>query len=246
MFPLSAIAAIPSIFQGIQGITQMVKGKRDLNDLVRPEYEIPTAARQSLALARSAYADPRMPGESRAYDRIGGAYSNYLRASRDAGGGSGLAGLAMAQANTNAAYGDLATQSANNQRQDQQNLMSNLSNYANYQDQQFQLNKFAPYAQKYNEAREMIGAGQQNTFGALNGLSSIGMQMLGGQRTPIDSSTISSAQQSAQTGISQDAFLNAAARLAKQGAISNYKAGQAAGMTPADMLNAYRNYKTGQ
>jgi hypothetical protein len=238
--PLAALAAIPSIFQGVQGITQMAKGKRGMDALERPTYEIPTAARQSLALSKAAFGDSRMPGENRQLDRIGLSYSNYLRGARDTG--NGLAGLAMAQANTNNAYGDLATQSAAHQDRDRQGLMSNLSNYAQYQDQAWQMNKFSPYKDQYNEYREMIGAGQQNTYGALNGLSSIGMQYLAGQPKPIDASQVANANASADVSMGQDQFLRAAARLAQGAAKQGMKTAQAAypGMTAAQLMNAYK------
>lgn len=222
MFPLAAIAAIPSIFQSIQGISQMIGGKKQLNNLERPVYEIPDAAKQSLALASSAFADPRMPGESQAYSRIGSAYSNYLRSAGETS--NSLGGLASAQANTNRAYGDLATQSAAHQEGDRSRLMSNLGTYAQYQDAQWQMNKFSPYADAYNEGRERIGAGQQNLFGGLNGLSSIGMQFLAGRNAkPIDPAAISSATTSAKTSLDQDAFLAAAQRYMLQSSKPGYK-----------------------
>ena len=47
---------------------------------------------------------------------------------------------------------------------------------AKYRDTAWQLNEFAPYMDKYNEAREQIGAGQQNVFSALDSLSALGVQ----------------------------------------------------------------------
>lgn len=200
----------------------MIGGKKQLDGLTRPIYEIPTAAKQSLALASQAFGDPKMPGESQAYSRIGTAYSNYLRSAGDTS--NSLGGLASAQANTNRAYNDLAVSSANHQEGDRARLMSNLGTYAQYQDAQFQMNQYAPYADKYNEGRERIGAGQQNLFGGLNGLSSVAMQFLAGKNAkPIDPAAISDATQSAQNSLGQDAFLKAAQRYMLQSSKPGYK-----------------------
>lgn len=239
MFPLAVLGALPSVFQSIQGISQMVNGRRQLNGLQRPTYEIPTAVRQQLALAQAAYADPKMPGENQAYNRVGAAYSNLLRAGRD--GGNPGAMLAMAQANANRGYNDLATQSAQYQRQDQQNLMSNLGNYAQYQDQAWQQNKFAPYVDQYNEGRERIGAGRQNLFGGLNGMASVGMQMLAARQQsakPVDAAQIQNATGEAQTSSLQDQYLQTVQRM-MQGGLNT--AQKATGMNPAQMMSAYQN-----
>lgn len=240
MLPLAALAAIPSIFQGVQGITQMINGKKKLAGLERPTYEIPTAVRQQLALSRQAFADPMMPGEGRANSQIGASYSQGIRAAR--GTGNSMAGIAMMQANANDAYGNLATTSAQFQEQDRANLMSNLGTYASYQDQQWQQNKFAPYMDKYNEGREQIGAGQQNTFGSLNGLASVGMQYLSAQQMakPVDRAQVQGANGDAQTSSLQNQFLSSAARLAK-GGINKTMQSSFPGMTPAQLMAAYRN-----
>lgn len=240
MLPLAALAAIPSIMQGVQGITQMINGKKKLAGLERPTYEIPTAVRQQLALSRQAFADPMMPGEGRANSQIGASYSQGIRAAR--GTGNSMAGIAMMQANANDAYGNLATTSAQFQEQDRANLMSNLGTYGAYQDQQWQQNKFSPYMDKYNEGREQIGAGQQNTFGALNGLASVGMQYLSAQQMakPVDRAQVQGANGDAQTSSLQNKFLSSAARLAK-GGINKTMQSSFPGMTPAQLMAAYRN-----
>lgn len=205
------IAALPSIYQMITGMQQAASGKRILSNLERPTYEIPGAAKQSLAVSEAMYADPRMPGQSRTESQIGQTLANYNRAARETS--NPLAGLAMAQANANRGYNDLATQSAAYQRQDQQNLQQNLGQYAQYQDQKWQMNKFAPYNEKYNEGREMIGASQQNQFGAANGLSSVLMQMIMPQK-PVDQYQIRQASNDASQAQVQDSFITSAGKFA--------------------------------
>lgn len=200
-----------SIYQIITGLQQQAAGKRELAALDRPVYEIPGAAKQSLGISKAMYADPRMPGQSRAESQIGQTLANYGRASRETS--NPLAGLAMAQANSNRAYNDLATQSAAYQQQDQRNLQQDLGQYAQYEDQKWQMNKFAPYNEKYNEAREQIGAGQQNTFGGINGLSSVMMQMLMPQK-PVDQYQIRDATGQASQAQTQNGVIAAGGKMA--------------------------------
>ena len=209
----------------------MARGQRGIDNLERPVYDIPDAAKQSLAISKAAYADPRMPGESVANSRIGQTLSAYLRASRERSNPIGA--VAMGVANANRAYNDLATQSAAYQRQDQQNLQQELGTYGQYQDQKWQLNKFAPYMDKYNEYREMLGAGQQNTFGAANGLSSIAMQMLL-PKQPVDATQIRAANTDAAAAQQQDSFITAAGKMIGRG---TQDAANALGLNPG-MINA--------
>lgn len=231
MIPAALLAAIPSIMQGIQGISQAQAGKRGLAGLERPVYDIPDAAKQQLAISEAAYADPRMPGEARANSQIGQTLSAMLRAGRDSS--NPMAGLAMAQANSNRAYNDLATSSAQYQMQDQQNLQQNLGQYAQYEDQKWQLNKFSPYADKYNEYREMVGAGQQNQFSALNGLSSVAMQMLAPTK-PVDTKQILAANYDAVQAQAQDSFITTVGKEVGQ---RTQAAVNSLGLTP-QMINA--------
>lgn len=171
------IGAVPYVYQAAVGLNQLQQGQRGLRGLRRPQYSIPTAQQGALALARSAYADPRMPGEATAYSRIGQQMANFANTARD--NQNVAAGLVQAQAMTNEANRDMAAQSAQFQLANQQNLQAQLGQYGQYQDMQWQLNKFAPYAQRYNEYREQVGAGQQNLMGAITGAANIAMTAIG-------------------------------------------------------------------
>lgn len=169
--------------QGIQGISQLISGgkARRESERNRPVYEIPEATKQALALARANYADPFMPGEGRMLDRNSMAAANAARAAIEGGGGlSSIAGIQAAEAR---GAENIGIASANQQQQDLANFQGQLGNMANYADQEWQMNKYAPWADKYNEAKERIGAGQQNLFGALNSAANIGLgqAMMGGK-----------------------------------------------------------------
>jgi len=238
--PAAALAAlIPSAFQAVAGITQMNRGKRLLEGLQRPEYDIPDAEKQSLAIANAAYQDPKMPGENVAYSRIGQTLSQFLRASRD--NGNPMAGLAMAQANSNRAYNDLASQSAMHQEADRRDLMNNLETYAQYQDQKWQMNKYAPYADKYQEGRQLVGGGAQNVNTALQGLSSVALQGLMGKVAPVSAGQIADARTSAAAAQGQDSFISSAGKMIGKGAMETVN-GIAPGMSPQQLMQAISNF----
>lgn len=174
------IAAVPNVFQGIVGASQMIQGRNTLKNLVRPEYEIPGEVQSALTLSKQAYGDPYSVGEVRAQNNIGLAAANAYANARDGGQVSNLAPAIQGQQSKS--YNQLQTQVEADRERRLGSLMDNLGIMAKYQDTKWQMNKFAPYSEKYNEAREQIGAGQQNVFGALNGLSSIG-QMYASSRS---------------------------------------------------------------
>jgi len=175
--PIPALlAAAPAIMQGITGLAQMIGGKKQLNNLERPEYEIPNEVKQALAISRANYADPTMPGQQTMYDRNSLAAANAARAAIEGGGGlSSLAGISAAES-TGAQ--NIGIAGANFQNQQELQYQQQLGNMANYKDQEWQVNKFAPYSEAYNEGRERIGAGQQNFMSALGGIAKVGLGMM--------------------------------------------------------------------
>ncbi len=64
------------------------------------------------------------------------------------------------------------------QRQDLQNLQQMSQQYAQAQDTEFQMNEFAPFADKAQEKRDMFGAGLENLMGAGTSFALLGQ--LGG------------------------------------------------------------------
>jgi hypothetical protein len=170
MLGLSAIAgllsAAPAIYQAISGTKQVAQGKLGLNNLgPRPEYQIPNEINQMTAMARANVADPYMAGENRMLDQANQSAANAFAQSKEAG--NPLAMLGSINANTNQSLNQIGIQSAQQQNMDVQALTQQLQNLANYKDQQWQMNTFAPYQDKYSEYRDMIGAGNKNIFDAL-------------------------------------------------------------------------------
>lgn len=174
----SLLAFLPSIFKTVQGVRQARQGRKTLNNLERPDYGIPAGVTEAVHGARLNASDPYMPGENRMLDRVSSSTSNLLKAAKETGNPlSALSGIA---ASANRANENIGVQSANVNRQDDLRLQQMLMQLGTYQDKEFAYNEFAPYAQKYNEGREMIGAGNTNIHSGLDGLSAIAIQSFGG------------------------------------------------------------------
>lgn len=212
------VAAIPSLIQAGAGIAQMISGRKQLKNNVRPEYATPDEAKRNLALTRQQYADPRFPGQQLAINQNQMAAANAAQAAIEGGAGvSGLSGIAAAQA---AGGQNIAAQAAQYHQAALGTLMSQQDTMAQYRDTEWQMNKFSPYSQRYNEGREKIGAGLENLYGGAQSLASIGLGALntntlgGGQ--PITAQSIgASAATATNSAGSQNQSANAIANIMK-------------------------------
>lgn len=191
------IAALPSIFQAGYGVVQSVQAAQGLKNLKRPEYEMPGEVKAGLALSSQAYADPYSVGELRARQDIGLSGANAAAAARDAGSGAGMAPAIQAQQSNS--YNQLQVQADQQREQRRMALQQSLATVAGYRDQEWQMNKFAPYADKYAELRQMHGAGAQNIFGGMNGLAAIGSQFAANQPASTVTPTAAAQATSANT-----------------------------------------------
>lgn len=146
---------IPLLFGGAQtligGIGSMLNK--------RPQYEIPNAATQKLALA-SAAAASNMGGYNQAISTIGANTSNAYSAARESG--NPMSVISAIQANQNQATNDLNARNAQYKEGQQQNLQNTLGDYANYQNEAFQLNKYQPYVDRKKAFSDLVGAGLKN------------------------------------------------------------------------------------
>ena len=175
---IGILAALPSLIQTIAGGAQLLGGARRLNNLERPQYEIPQEAASALTLAAQRAGDPESLAITNARRQSNLNFANAINAARLSGGGSAAAPALLAQANmqTNqiAAQQDQYRQAMEGQYMDQ------LGQMAQRRDMQFQMNEFAPYAQTYNEGREMVGGGLENLYAGIGGLSSLGQLLAAG------------------------------------------------------------------
>lgn len=178
-FPLALIGAI---YQAGVGIGQQMDAKAMEAANVRPEYKTPEPLKQATAISKAAFADPRFAGQAQLEAQVGQNLSQGLEAAQSRG--NGMAQVASIVAAGNQANQNIAAEGARQQRQDQADYQNMLKIMAASKDQEWQLNKFAPYSDKYNEAREMKGAGQQNLFAAMDSIAAVTsrFQGAGGQQ----------------------------------------------------------------
>lgn len=175
---MGGVQAIPDIYNLVTGIRQQKQGKKLLAGLQRPQYEIPKDINTALTLTKSNYADPRFAGQAALENQIGANTANAVQMSYDAG--NPMNAISAIQGNSNAAAMQVGAEAAKQQRMDMNEMTNMMDVMAKYKDQKWQMNEFAPYAQKYNEGREQIGAGQTNIATGLQGLGSIASNILGG------------------------------------------------------------------
>lgn len=168
------VAAIPALIQGGTGLLQLI-GSLGSNPQ-RPKYEIPSALRSALGVAQMMASNPNIEGYSQAVDQINTTTANMVAGAQQAGNAQeSIASIAAAQGGQ---VRDLAQMNEQGQRQDLQGLQQMLQVYSQAQDQEFQMNEFAPYADKAQEKRDVFGAGLENIMGGASSFALLGQ--LGG------------------------------------------------------------------
>lgn len=161
--PIPAVM-IPSLISGGVGLAQTIGGALGSFGAKRPKYEIPESLKQSVALARIRTQDPYAPGYTQAKENLDLAAANALYASQQSG--NAQIGLGEIVGQTEAGYRNLQEQNIQSQQRDISEYQSALGEMAKAEDLQFQMNEFAPYAQKYQQSRDIFGAGLENIMGA--------------------------------------------------------------------------------
>jgi hypothetical protein len=163
MIPL---AAIPIIAGGAQALIGGIGAALQK----RPEYKIPDAVNQQLGYA--AYnASSGLPSYGNALNQIDANTANALSAARESG--NPMAAISAIQANQNAGTNDLNVNDANYRASQQQQLQQALAQKAQYDDQAWQINEYAPYADKRKLFENMFGAGVKNMMGGLDNMASM-------------------------------------------------------------------------
>lgn len=126
----------------------------------RPKYEIPASAQQALAQARILAADKNMPGEQKALEQVGISAANSVRAAQE--GGNVLEAISAIQGQQDRGTQGVLARSEADQQNDQERLMRQLEIMSQHEDMQYQMNEYAPYAEKQQETRDIVGALTQN------------------------------------------------------------------------------------
>ena len=158
---LGAASAIPGIIKGVQGIRQRNQAKK-----LRPEdfQYIPPALRENLASQRNIARSARMPGQAQAESNI---RQQAAQAMNTAGAGSLADKIAAAQgiqAQSQQAMGNLATQGAQFQQQEQNELQDLMNQQAAYEE---------AGQRSFEQTKQgLLDAGSQNIFGGVSDVAS--------------------------------------------------------------------------
>lgn len=159
----------PMLLKAGTGLAQGIGGAVMLATNKRPEYSIPPAM-QAAMLQSQRMSMMNSPAFEQQLQFNSMAAQTAMQSAAQSNNLSGA--LALIQAQQQKGIMDATTQ--NNAfmvgRQDKYN--QDLQNYANYQDQAWQMNEFAPYAQKQQMGEDLIGAGITNLTGSVSGIGS--------------------------------------------------------------------------
>lgn len=177
---LSLIASLGSAF--LPAVQAGIQNKRlnQLPDIQRPDYVIPEAEKQKMALAQTMAGNRNMPGYDKATEAIDQGVSNSIGAVRNAGGSMSDIMSAMAQANMAGASQkrDLDIQNSQYYTGQLRNLSNELGTMAGYQDRVW-ADKMKNYQDEAARRVAMQTARDQNMSNAMNSLVG-GATMLGG------------------------------------------------------------------
>lgn len=187
------LAAVPALFQAGVGLSQMIGGRKQLDNLVRPEYKMPDEINTALTLAAQQYSDPYNQASINAARQVGASAANAVASGRDTGNLAAMLPAIVAQQNQG--YNQIAAMTEQQKVQERAALTNMLDIKAKYKDMEWQVNKFGPYKDAYNEGRQRIGAGEQNFFGSLNSIGSIASMFASQQQaTPGAAASYASSQ----------------------------------------------------
>lgn len=193
---MAIIAAAAAVYQIGSGIDQKNKAKKMERSLKRPDYnprpyEIPKEVDQYLQKAKMEALDQKLPGQQVMEERISGATSNAVAATQQSGTDSAeiLNAIAGIQRSEDRAVNDLNVMAAQDQIRKQANVDQALSNSAQFADRKtamdkqdadrkFQINEYDPYKEKAAAISALKGAGQQNIYGGIEGISSVAMTQM--------------------------------------------------------------------
>jgi hypothetical protein len=159
---VSLLSMLPLAVQGAAGLAQTIGGISKMT-AKRPTYSMPNEIRQKTALA-GMLANSDMPNYGLEREANENAAANAIRAGLE--GGVGVSGLSAIQSTQNAGNRGLAEANNNWKASQMQNWQNALAEQAKYKDQEWQMNTFAPYADRMQQGRQLLGSGLSNIIGA--------------------------------------------------------------------------------
>lgn len=183
LLALAAAAAVPQIAKGVSGLFQSARGKQMARQNIFPDEAVNQNLIQNSAEA-DAMAKEGMPSQQynqQAQGILKNQAGGVRLLNRSSNPTSGVAGLVRA--------GDDATENLNVQdaidrTNNEKFAIGQRGILAGEQNRVFDWNNRQKYLMAGQAAAQTISAGRQNTFGALDGLSSVAMSGLGGGQAP--------------------------------------------------------------
>lgn len=137
----------------------------------RPEYEIPDATKNAYNTAQREYKYGEIPGMGELMDRIALGEANALETSKQSG--DALGAVSSIQAGSRKAEADLGMANAQFRQSNLDRVLATSAAMAAAEDREFQMNEFAPWADRYKFDQEMVGASNRALTGGIDNLSSM-------------------------------------------------------------------------
>jgi hypothetical protein len=181
MIPLlvgGALMGAKAIFKGIKARKQRKEAEK-IND-TRPTYNIPTEVGQNVRQYEALSTADRMPGQELMENRLDAGMASDINAVRETGGGGAnqLAAIAGLNQNRNSALNDLGMQSAQFRMGAMDKLAGARDTMSQYRDQAFDYNQNQEFQYKRMKKNMLQDASNQNSYGALEDMGSLGGQMM--------------------------------------------------------------------
>lgn len=170
-------AFIPAAIAG----AQLIGGLIGRFTAKRPKREIPESAKRTLAISQIQAASPYAPGYGQAREGVDVSAANALAAAQASG--NVAAAIQGIVGQRQAANRDLVAQNLQYQAGAQQRLQGALGMMAEEEDRQFQINEFAPYADRIRLSEDLIGAGVTNLNSSAGMAGVAGIGEIGGAAT---------------------------------------------------------------
>lgn len=169
MNPLSLIQAGLAIPQAIFGTFQYLNAVNQAKKNIRPTYNIDPAYQNQIDLLTANYGLPQS-ALSNFYNQAGQGATQGINAILANGGNPNMIADLINKQNQN--FQDVLVKDALQKKSDLTGITAAQLQLAEQKDKEFQINKFAPYADKAQAIAQQKNAGLQNITGAFNTASS--------------------------------------------------------------------------
>jgi len=179
MFPLAlsaglaAASEIPNIYRFIIADKQQ-KLADQYAKTQRPTYQIPQAQLEATDIARNAFLNKQLPGQSVMEDKLSGITANTANKAMQIGNpNESLALLAAANQNQNDAQNLLNVKAAEYNDVNRNAFTNQLNRLSGYQDQAFDYNKNQPYQSAMKASSALKEGAIRNTEAGLTGTAGV-------------------------------------------------------------------------